>query len=231
MSTERTASPGVAEMTHTALPRKSGELVFHDEWERRAFAMAVSLAEQGLFEWKEFQQQLIASVGEAEGDDPQHPTREELAQLEYVEACAHETMRLKPVAPLIGLQTLRETTIGDVRVPPGIMVFSLMRRDSVSDAFVPQAAEFQPERWLGQDGPRQAASAAKRISMPFGAGPRICPGRYLALLEMKMAMAMLLGHFDIAGVDTPYPGEAQERLSFTMAPLGLQLRLQNRRPA
>jgi cytochrome P450 len=163
--------------------------------------------------------------------DPQHPTREELAQLEYVEACAHETMRLKPVAPLIGLQTLRETTIGDVRVPPGIMVFSLMRRDSVSDAFVPQAAEFQPERWLGQDGPRQAASAAKRISMPFGAGPRICPGRYLALLEMKMAMAMLLGHFDIAGVDTPYPGEAQERLSFTMAPLGLQLRLQNRRPA
>jgi len=75
VSTERTASPGVAEMTHTALPRKSGELVFHDEWERRAFAMAVSLAEQGLFEWKEFQQQLIASVGEAEGDDPQHPTR------------------------------------------------------------------------------------------------------------------------------------------------------------
>jgi len=163
--------------------------------------------------------------------DPMRPTREELAQLDYVEACAHETMRLKPVAPLLGLQTLRETTVGDVRVPPGIMIFSLMRRDSVSEAFVPQASEFQPERWLGQGGPRQAASAAKRISMPFGAGPRICPGRYLALLEMKMAMAMLLGHFDIANVDTAYPGEAQERLSFTMAPLGLRLRLRMRSAA
>ena len=75
MSTERLARREVAEMAHAALPRKSGELVFHDDWERRAFALAVSLAEQGLFEWMEFQQELIASVAEAERDDPQHPAR------------------------------------------------------------------------------------------------------------------------------------------------------------
>jgi len=62
-------------MASAALPRKSGELVFHDDWERRAFGLAVSLAEQGLFEWREFQQQLIAAVAEAERDDPEHPTR------------------------------------------------------------------------------------------------------------------------------------------------------------
>jgi cytochrome P450 len=160
--------------------------------------------------------------------DPMHPKQEELARLDYVEACAHETMRLKPVAPLLGLQALRDTTIGDVRVPAGMMVFSLMRRDSVSDEFVPEASAFLPERWLTEGGPRQAASAAKRISMPFGAGPRICPGRYLALLEMKMAMAMLLGHFDIESVTTPYPGEAKEHMSFTMAPVDLRLRLKLR---
>jgi nitrile hydratase accessory protein len=58
-----------------ALPRKSGELVFHDEWERRAFVIAVSLAEAGHFQWREFQQQLIESISAAERDDPQHPAR------------------------------------------------------------------------------------------------------------------------------------------------------------
>jgi cytochrome P450 len=157
--------------------------------------------------------------------DPARPTLEDMARLDYIEACAHETMRLKPVAPILPLETQRETTIGDVRVPAGIVVISLMRRDSVSDAHVPRAAEFQPERWLVEGSPGQAASAAKRISMPFGAGPRICPGRYLALLEMKMAMATLLGRFDIVGVDTPQGGDARERLSFTMAPVGLSMRL------
>jgi nitrile hydratase accessory protein len=75
VSAERHARPEVAEMARAALPRKSGELVFNDDWERRAFALAVSLAEQGLFEWQEFQQHLISSVGEAERDDPQHPAR------------------------------------------------------------------------------------------------------------------------------------------------------------
>jgi nitrile hydratase accessory protein len=56
-----------------ALPRKSGELVFHDEWERRAFAIAVSLAEQGQFSWREFQQELIKSIAKSEQDDPQNP--------------------------------------------------------------------------------------------------------------------------------------------------------------
>jgi nitrile hydratase accessory protein len=75
MSAERHTRSDIAEMARAALPRKSGELVFHDDWERRAFALAVSLAEQGLFEWSEFQQQLIAAVAEAERDDPQHPSR------------------------------------------------------------------------------------------------------------------------------------------------------------
>ena len=61
--------------------------------------------------------------------------------------------------------------------------------------------------------------------MPFGAGPRICPGRYLALLEMKMAMAMLLRRFDILSVDTPDGRPADERMSFTMAPVGLRMRI------
>ncbi|MFT7459092.1 MAG: nitrile hydratase accessory protein [Planctomycetota bacterium] len=75
MNVERLASGDIAEMQLAALPRKSGEMVFHDEWERRAFSMAVSLAEQGVYEWSEFQAQLIIAVSDAEQNDPQNPTR------------------------------------------------------------------------------------------------------------------------------------------------------------
>ena len=156
------------------------------------------------------------------------PTLEQLAKLDYVEACAHEAMRLKPVAPQNSLQALRDTTLGDVQVPTGMVVICVMRRDATSESHVPDAAAFEPARWLGDGGPAQAASAVKRISMPFGAGPRICPGRYLALLEIKMAMAVLLQHFDLVSVDTPDGREPQEKLQLAMAPVGLSMRLRER---
>ena len=42
-----------------ALPRRSGELVFHEEWERRAFAMAIALSNAGRFDWHTFRLNLI----------------------------------------------------------------------------------------------------------------------------------------------------------------------------
>lgn len=155
-------------------------------------------------------------------------THEQMGQLDYVEACAHETMRLKPVAPMLPLQTLRETVIGDVRLDKGTVVIGLMRRDSVSEAHLPNASAFLPQRWLLEGDPGHAAHSVKRISMPFGAGPRICPGRYLAILEMKLAMATLLSHFDIQSVDTPDGLEAREHLAFTMTPVDLSMRLKPR---
>jgi len=60
-----------------ALPRRSGELVFHHDWERRAFALAVALCEQGQFAWDEFRAELIGAIaasGEtAEAPDPGAP--------------------------------------------------------------------------------------------------------------------------------------------------------------
>jgi cytochrome P450 len=169
----------------------------------------------------------IAEVRAAVGDG-QAPTLEQVAGLDYVEACAHETMRLKPVGPQLPLQALRDMVVGDVRVPAGTVVTTLLRYDSVNEAVIERAHDFDPQRWLNAGGPSEQAKSAKRVSMPFGAGPRICPGRYLALLEMKMAMAMLLSRFDIVSVDTPDGLPAKEELSFTMQPVGLSMRLTNR---
>jgi nitrile hydratase accessory protein len=63
----RSTNPHIAEMTGPAsLPRSSGELVFHDGWERRAFALAISLCEQGYYQWDEFRDHLIAEITAAE---------------------------------------------------------------------------------------------------------------------------------------------------------------------
>jgi cytochrome P450 len=166
----------------------------------------------------------VAEVQRVVGDSS--PGMEQLAQLDFVEACAFEAMRLKPVAPLLPLQTRREMVIGDVLVPQGINVSSVMRLDSVSESHVPNASAFQPERWLvGGDTAAAVAASVKRVAMPFGAGPRMCPGRYLALLEIKLAIATVLRDFEITDIGTADGSPAQERLQFTMAPEGLRMRL------
>lgn len=153
--------------------------------------------------------------------DPAAFSIEQMDALDYLGACASEAMRLKPVAPYIPLEALRDTVVGDVAVPAGTLICCLMRHDSVADTHFPDAAAFKPQRWLEAD-------IDKGVALPFGAGPRTCPGRYLALLEIKIAMAMLLARFEIAAVDTPDGGQAQELMGFVMSPIGLRLRL---RPA
>jgi nitrile hydratase accessory protein len=45
-----------------APPRSNGELVFAEPWESRAFGIAVSLHEAGVFTWPQFQAALIARI-------------------------------------------------------------------------------------------------------------------------------------------------------------------------
>jgi cytochrome P450 len=102
-----------------------------------------------------------------------------------------------------------------------------MRSDSLREAYFARAAEFDPQRWLEPDS-APSASSANRVSMPFGDGPRVCPGRHLAMLEMKMALATLIGRFDIERVGTSSGSEPDERMSFAMGPAGLSMRLRPR---
>lgn len=141
-------------------------------------------------------------------------TIEQMDQLEYIDACAHEAMRLKPPAPFIPLQANRDCVVGDVQLPKDSIVWCVLRHDSVSESRLRDAAAFDPQRWL--DG-----SPARQLAMPFGAGPRLCPGRYLSLLEIKVAMACLLGRFNLVSVE----GDSSEYHGFVMSPGALTMRL------
>jgi len=146
--------------------------------------------------------------------DPANFTIEQMDQLEFVDACAHEAMRLKPPAPFIPLQANRDCAVGDVQVPKDSVVWCVLRHDSVAESKLHNAAGFDPQRWLDSGNVRQ-------LAMPFGSGPRLCPGRYLSLLEIKVAMACLLGRFDIVSVG----GDSGEYHGFVMQPGALTMRL------
>ena len=154
---------------------------------------------------------------------------DDLARLDFIEACAYEAMRLKPVAPLIGCEAVKDTVVAGVTVPAGTLVICLMRPAALDSRNFAEPLQFDPGRWIaGEGAAAHSMGSSKRVVMPFGAGPRICPGRYLALAEIKMVIAMLLANFEIADVSTPGGGEPQEKMALTMFPVGLEMRLSSR---
>ncbi|MBL4799335.1 MAG: cytochrome P450 [Oleispira sp.] len=153
-------------------------------------------------------------------------TPEKLNELKFIEACTLETLRLKPTGPFNVLVALKDTEVAGVAVEKGMWIWSVCRHDTVAERYFPDPKAFKPQRWLKAEGNDLAQS--RRVSMPFGSGPRVCPGRYLAMLEIKLAMVMLLKDFDIESVDTPDGGEAQELMSITMNPVGLTMKLRKR---
>lgn len=52
------------------IPAPGEEPVFEAPWEGRAFALVMSLHEQGVFTWEEFQSQLVESIRAWEADPP-----------------------------------------------------------------------------------------------------------------------------------------------------------------
>lgn len=146
--------------------------------------------------------------------------------LDYLDACIQEAMRLKPVAPFLPVEALRDTAVAGIEVKAGALVWCVLRHHTVADSHFPRAAEFDPQRWLPDAA--GAIAADKKVGAPFGSGPRTCPGRYLALLEIKIAMAMVLARYDVAAVETAGGGEAGEVMGFVMSPENLTLRLKLR---
>ena len=56
------AAPELPIAGPAAPPRTNGELVFEAPWESRLFGMTLALIERGAFAWRDFQEELVASI-------------------------------------------------------------------------------------------------------------------------------------------------------------------------
>jgi cytochrome P450 len=164
----------------------------------------------------------VVGMSDQPWQDPATPDR-----LRYIEAFTNEAMRCNPVGGHLFLEPNADVQIGDVFVPRGTPILALNGYVGMQEANFARANEFRPERWLHSGTQSQAVHNTKAF-MPFGAGSRFCPGRPLAMLQIKMVIAMLCRDFEVSRPKDAAPME--EIYNFTVGPTSVLTTLRPRRP-
>ena len=87
--------------------------------------------------------------------------------------------------------------VDDNFIPAGYDVGTCIYAIHHCERYFPDSYTFAPERWIvgGLVSPEQLELAYKAFN-PFSLGPRGCPGRSLALLEISLTLARVIFHFD-----------------------------------
>jgi cytochrome P450 len=128
-------------------------------------------------------QRLLAEV-DALGADP---GLDDLPRLPFTRAVVDEALRLYPPAWILTRKAAADDVLSGYRVPAGSLVLVSTWTLHRDPALWPQAGQFRPERWLGDEAQR----APRWAYVPFGAGPRQCIGKDFALVEATLVLAVL----------------------------------------
>ncbi|CAN6363401.1 unnamed protein product [Urochloa humidicola] len=118
-----------------------------------------------------------------------------LVDLHYLKAVIMETLRLHPISPLIPRVCLDDRKILGYHVPKGTIVVINAWAISRDPKYWQEPEKFMPERFQGEDSTVKARGLEFGF-MPFGGGRRICPGISFAQINIEIALASLLYHFD-----------------------------------
>ncbi|MCY4305839.1 MAG: cytochrome P450 [Aestuariivita sp.] len=150
---------------------------------------------------------------------------EQTTTLPIIDAVCNETMRHKPVAPILIVQAKQGVEIHGYKISEGTTLILLTRHMAMQEVNFGDAKSFDPTRWLTLKR-EQKLPHDRRSFAPFGSGPRICPGRNLALLQIRVVLAMLCRNYDLETVRSL--NDVAEELAFTMLPLNLPIKLRRR---
>jgi len=147
------------------------------------------------------------------------PTLADLPRLVRLDATLQESLRLFPAIWIAERRVLEADTLGGCTIPrdSGLVVSAYVTQRLA--AHWPDPDTFRPARFSGRPPPGLAEGF-----LPFGAGPHQCIGQHFALLEARLALAMLLGRFRIRLADEfPVPLAGITLRPATAVPVRIEL--------
>jgi cytochrome P450/NADPH-cytochrome P450 reductase len=147
-----------------------------------------------------------------------------VAQLEVIERILKEALRLWPTAPAFTLAPFEDEVVGGrwhLKKDRPLNVFAPGLHRSPKAWANPD--EFDIDRWL----PEAEAAHHPHGYKPFGNGARACIGRQFAMVEAKIAMAMLLRQFVVAD---PHGYRLTVKETLSIKPDQFFMRVRTRQP-
>lgn len=121
-------------------------------------------------------------------------TIEQLNQMNYLEQCIKETLRLMPSVPIMGRVLTTDVVLGNYTIPSGTnLLVSPFITHRLPHIF-PDPSKFDPERFSQENLKKMHPFSF----IPFSAGPRNCIGYKFAYLEMKTIVAKLIKNYQFS---------------------------------
>ena len=136
-------------------------------------ATSVAWAIERLVRHPEKLARLVAEIDAGDGDA-------------YMQAVISETLRVRPVVPLVVRVLQQPLRVGGRELPAGTRVVPSIYLTNRNPRVYEAPEEFRPERFL--ENPPETFSW-----IPFGGGIRRCIGASFATLEMKLILSTVLG--------------------------------------
>jgi cytochrome P450 len=139
----------------------------------------------------EVARRLHCEVSEVLGD--RVPVLADLPRLQYGQTILQESLRLYPPVWVIPRDAIQDDRIGGYRIPAGSTILLCPYLTHRRPEFWENPEAFDPDRFL----PERARERPRHAYFPFGAGPRLCMGAEMAMMEMLLIMAMVVQKYRI----------------------------------
>ncbi|GAA3541262.1 cytochrome P450 [Nonomuraea rosea] len=186
-------------------------------------ATALTWAWPVLQAYPEIAAKLYAEVDRVVGDDPVSTSH--LPDLVYLRMFVSELLRLYPPGWILPRKALETDVVGGVTIEAGSTVMLSPYLTHRMSAFWDRPLEFDPERW----NPANEAKRHRYAYWPFGAGPHVCLGQHLFMMEAPLLIAGILRKYrPMVHHDGPVSPRLASSLrpaaglSMTLVPVGRQ---------